>query len=145
MENKELKSEITEEKKERFVVINTEEIKVTEEVYFTYKRPAWRERKRAKVRRENERSLEAFMDSGFDISSNDVPVGETLEKSELIRKLHIAVNNLPDKEKLIITELYFNKKTERETADKIGVSQNTVNYYKKRILEKLYEALKRFK
>lgn len=58
------------------IEIDGEMVDVSEDVYYAYKRPAWRERKRAKVRADKELSFEAFADSGFDIPSNEPLIEE---------------------------------------------------------------------
>lgn len=40
-----------------------------------------------------------------------------------------------------LSEYFFENKTEREVADEMGISQKTVNKYKKRILMKLKNIL----
>lgn len=125
------------ESKEYFIVINGEKISVSFEIYCAYKRPLWVERKRCKIRAARERSLEAFMDSGFDIPASNPSSDNIIEEKLLLEVLHTCLAELTDDERYIIRSLYYQKNSERMVAREIGVSQNTVNYHKKRLLDKL--------
>lgn len=70
--------------KEYFIEINGRQIPVSKEVYYAFKRPAWRERKRRQVRAEKELSLEAFADAGFEIPSGQALVDEIVEDKLLL-------------------------------------------------------------
>jgi DNA-directed RNA polymerase specialized sigma subunit len=50
---------------------------------------------------------------------------------------------LTDDERFLIDELFYQEKPERMVAKETGVSQNTVNYHKNRILEKLRRLLEK--
>mgnify|MGYP002682874343 CR=1 FL=1 len=65
--------------KEYFIELNGRKIPVSKEVYYAFKRPAWKERKRRQVRAEKELSLEAFADAGFEIPSGQALVDEIVE------------------------------------------------------------------
>ena len=123
--------------KDRFIKINGKEIPVSEEVYFAYKRPAWTERKRQEVRADKERSLEVFINDGFDIPSEQALVDEIVADKLLLDELYVALAELTDNERKLINTLYYQEKSERDVAANMGVSQNTVNYHKNRLLDKL--------
>ncbi|MGI6748303.1 MAG: sigma-70 family RNA polymerase sigma factor [Anaerovoracaceae bacterium] len=121
--------------KEYFIEINGRQIPVSKEVYYAFKRPAWRERKRRQVRAEKELSLEAFADAGFEIPSGQALVDEIVEDKLLLDMLSKALSELTDEERFLIDELFFNDKSEREIAREAGVSQPAIHKRRNRILE----------
>ena len=123
--------------KEYFIELNGRQIPVGKEVYDAFKRPAWKERKRSQVRAEKELSLEAFADAGFEIPSGEVLVDEIVEDKLLLDMLSKALSELTEEERVLIDELFFNDKSEREIAREIGVSQPAIHKRRNRILEKL--------
>ena len=123
--------------KEYFIELNGRQIPVSKEVYDAFKRPAWKERKRSQVRAEKELSLEAFADAGFEIPSGEVLVDEIVEDKLLLDMLSKALSELTEEERVLIDELFFNDKSEREIAREIGVSQPAIHKRRNRILEKL--------
>ena len=127
-----------------YIIIDGEKVLVSEEVYRAFKRPAWTERKRRKVRSERERSLDMFMDDGFDIPSGDPLVDEIVEDKLLFDMLMSALDKLTDNERKLIIDLFFEKKSERTAAAERGVQRNTVVYHKNRILDKLRKILGTF-
>jgi RNA polymerase sigma factor (sigma-70 family) len=129
--------------KEYFIELNGRQIPVSKEVYYAFKRPAWKERKRRQVRAEKELSLEAFADAGFEIPSGQALVDEIVEDKLLLDMLFRALSELTNDERFLIDELFYQEKSERMVAKETGVSQNTVNYHKNRILEKLRRLLEK--
>ncbi|HQA15823.1 MAG TPA: sigma-70 family RNA polymerase sigma factor [Candidatus Avimonas sp.] len=123
--------------KEYFIELNGRQIPVSKEVYDAFKRPAWKERKRSQVRAEKELSLEAFADAGFEIPSGEALVDEIVEDKLLLDMLSKALSELTEEERVLIDELFFNDKSEREIAREIGVSQPAIHKRRNRILEKL--------
>lgn len=123
--------------KKYFIELNGRQIPVSKEVYYAFKRPAWKERKRSQVRAEKELSLEAFADAGFEIPSGEALVDEIVEDKLLLDMLSKALSELTEEERVLIDELFFNDKSEREIAREIGVSQPAIHKRRNRILEKL--------
>ena len=121
--------------KEYFIELNGRQIPVSKEVYYAFKRPAWKERKRSQVRAEKELSLEAFADAGFEIPSGEALVDEIVEDKLLLDMLSKALSELTEEERVLIDELFFNDKSEREIAREIGVSQPAIHKRRNRILE----------
>lgn len=128
--------------KEYFIELNGRQIPVSKEVYYAFKRPAWKERKRRQVRAEKELSLEAFADAGFEIPSGQVLVDEIVEDKLLLDMLFKALEELADDERFLINELFFNDKSEREVAKEIGRSKTGIHKQKEKILSKLRNLLK---
>ena len=75
------------------------------------------------------------------------PLAESIEDRALSRvmseKLHRAIAKLTPEEQEIITAIYFEGKTERQTAEQIRIPQTTVNYRKRKILKKLKKFLEK--
>ncbi|MGI6181782.1 MAG: RNA polymerase sigma factor [Agathobaculum sp.] len=129
--------------KEYYIELNGERIPVTEEVYYAFKRPAWRERKRRQVRSDNELSLEALADNGFEVPDETSLVDEIVEDKLLLDMLFEALSELTDDERFLIDALFYQEKSERMVAKEIDVSQNTVNYHKNRLLDKLRKLIEK--
>ena len=113
--------------KEYFIELNGRQIPVSKEVYYAFKRPAWKERKRRQVRAEKELSLEAFADAGFEIPSGQALVDEIVEDKLLLDMLFKALLELTEDERFLINEI----------AREIGVSQPAIHKRRNRILGKL--------
>lgn len=126
--------------KEYYININGQRIPVTEEVYYAFKRPAWRERKRRQVRSGKELSLEALADAGFEVSSEQ-EVTEFVEGKLLSDMLAEALLELTCEERFLIYELFYNDKSERKIAAETGLSKTGVHKRKQRILDKLRKIL----
>jgi RNA polymerase sigma factor (sigma-70 family) len=122
--------------KEYFIVIDGEQVPVDEDTYYAFKRPAWAERKRRQVRAEKERSLDAFMDAGYDVPSNAL-VSEIIEDKLLLETLYTALAELADDERELINALFFDEKSERDLAAESGRSKTAVHKQKEKVLEKL--------
>ncbi len=118
--------------KEYYIGIDGQLIPVTEEVYFAFKRPAWRERKRRQVRSGKEQSLDAFADDGFEMSDESAPVDEIVADKLLLDMLFEALSELADDERFLIDELFYKNRSERDVADSSCVSQQAVNKRKKK-------------
>lgn len=129
--------------KEFFIVIDGEKVPVTEEVYRAFKRPAWVERKRRPVRADRERSLEVFMDEGFDIPSGDPLVDEIVEDKLMLDMLFAALAELTDDERGLINALFYAEKSERELSQETGVPHPTIHSRKVSLLQKLKRLLEK--
>ncbi|MDD4511031.1 MAG: sigma-70 family RNA polymerase sigma factor [Oscillospiraceae bacterium] len=128
-------------KKEYYITIDGKDVPVTEEVYRAFKRPAWTERKRREIRSENERSLEAFTDDGFDIPSEQALVDELVEDKLLLDMLSNALLELTDDERDLINALFYEEKSERELSKDTGVPHPTIHSRKVSVLQKLKRLL----
>lgn len=129
--------------KNYYIVIDSEKIPVTEEVYRAFKQPAWKERKRREVRAEKERSLDMFLDDGFDIPSEQALIDEIVADKLLLNELYAALAELTDDERYIIDSFFYQEKTEREIANEASIPRNTLVYRKNKILSKLKKFLEK--
>lgn len=124
-----------------YILIDGQEIPVSEEVYRAYKQPVWRESKRIKVRAEHEYSYEAMLDEGMEIADSQKLVEEIIEDQILLDMLYTALDQLTGDERDLIEALFQCGQTEREAADALDISHQAVHKKKIRILEKLRKLL----
>ena len=78
----------------------------------------------------NEMKLEDLVDSGDDI------LGEIVEREEIIR-LRQAVEQLSGRDRVIIEEMYFKGKTQKQVSELLGLSQPHISRIEKKIIEKI--------
>lgn len=142
-------------------------IAISKEIYYAYMRPIWRKNKREK--REGEcryrgtskckgncdrcwhpminrpLSIEQMVEDGSDVRSLTFPSPEeSAIRQELYQALYRAISSLDEKLQQVIVLCYFERMTEREAADILGVAQKTVNNRKHRALAILREILQDF-
>ena len=127
--------------KDFYIQIRDEKIPVTEDVYYAYKRPAWRETKRRRVRNDNEYSLAALEEDGFEAVSGEALIDDIVADNLLLEQLFAALAELTGDERGLIDALFFEEKSEREVARELGVSQPAIHKRRNRILEKLKKLL----
>lgn len=118
-------------------------VPVTEEIYYEFMRPLWREDKRNQ-RAEPMVSLDKLYDEdNYEISDN-TNIEDTYMKKLFIEELHRALDELDEIDRIIM-DLFSNGDTESEIGKIIDMSQKGVNKRKHRILEKLKDRLKDFR
>jgi hypothetical protein len=88
--------------KDYFIVIDGENVPVSEEVYRAFKRPLWAERKRRQVRDERELSPEQFAEAGFNMQDDSALVDQIVEDKLLFALLFAALAELTDDERGLI-------------------------------------------
>lgn len=111
---------------------------------------------RKKVRIKNEISLDEPLKCDYDgnelllsdiLSENEFKIIEDINYSEKTKELEEAISELKDREKEILTMRFglFNQeeKTQKETAEILGISQSYISRLEKRILKKLEMSLKK--
>lgn len=129
------------ENKKYTIVVKHQRVAVSEAVYRAYHKEREAERYQNKLIRQNELSLERFHEDGVNIDYLIVRVQpdivDRLIHQEQLEALWIALQSLPEDERSLIDELFFNEKSERELSTMISVPQKTINDRKKRILLKL--------
>jgi len=52
-----------------------------------------------------------------------------------------ALSELTEEERVLIDELFYNGKSERQVAKETGISQTTLNYQKNKIIKRLRKKL----
>lgn len=129
------------ENKKYTIVVKRQRVEVSEAVYRAYHKEREAERYQNKLIRQNELSLERFREDGVNIDYLIVRVQpdivDKLIQQEQLEALWIALQSLPEDERSLIDELFFNEKSERELSTMISVPQKTINDRKKRVLLKL--------
>ena len=85
-------------------------------------------------------SLEALTEAGM-VFADRHSVEETVNRRLLIEALCVAVDSLEPIDRQIIELLFFRDCTQREAAERLGMSQSSVNRHKKRVLNALRELL----
>lgn len=123
------------------IVVKHQRIEVSEAIYRAYHKEREAECYQNKLIRQNELFLERFQEDGVNIDYLIVHVQpdivDRLIHQEQLEALWIALQFLPEDERSLIDELFFNEKSERELSAMISVPQKTINDRKKRILLKL--------
>jgi len=68
-------------------------------------------------------------------------VEEIVEEKFVNEKLHAAIGELSPEEQKIIYEIFFERKSETELAETLGITQQAVSKRKKKVLAKLKEKI----
>lgn len=130
--------------KEKYVIkIQGRLIEVSEDVYYAYfrmeRKERWQEEKKVE---HNVLSYDALDDSEtlgienvMDVTAPTLE--EVVEAHELRERVRHAVSLLPKAERELIRAIYYEELTERDVAEKEGVSQNKVFKQRQRALAKL--------
>jgi DNA-directed RNA polymerase specialized sigma24 family protein len=118
------------EEKKYYVEVEGQTVEVTKDVYYAFKRPIWKERKRREVRKSYEVSFEQVEEV--------IPsLGPTLEDSVIEKTLlSEAYITLTKREQIVIRALFYEGFTECEFANDFGIAQQNVNKSKKRAMKK---------
>ena len=66
---------------------------------------------------------------------------DSVMKQMLIDKMHEALALLPEDERDLIVQIYFENKTERQIASEYHLAQGTIHWRKTKILEKLKQIM----
>ena len=133
--------------KEYYLYVNGQKVKVSEQIYKVY----WREREHEKYLEQVDRKSHLLFFSSLDydghytdnIIDESVDVAKIVETQLMIESLRYAISKLNDEERDIIERLYFNDKTLSSVARDKGVTYQTIQWRKYRILRKLKEILEK--
>lgn len=131
------------------LVVKKQRIEVSEEIYEVYYKCKEREKYIDKLNQKYTVSLEKIMDEGYHVEMNGFNfVKESVEDEAIknigIREMIKSLKKLEPDELVFIKEIYEKGFTEKEVAQRLGVTQQTVNYRKMTILKKLRNLLKDF-
>lgn len=119
-------------------------IPVTEEQYYEYMRPLWREDKRQQ-RQEPMASLDKmYEETEYEAADTDSDLEADIMKKFMIDELHKALDELEEIDRTIM-DMYSHNHSEAEIGQVIGMSQKGVNKRKHKVLLKLNNRLKDFK
>ncbi len=122
-----------------------EEVEVSREVYEVYRRAEWtdeNDRRRFYKHQTPFSCLIGNTDDNFENFHEFVAIGlaqddEEFTDDDISEMVHKALNSLSEAELNLITDLFFEGKTEKEIAALSNVSQQAIAKRKKRILMKL--------
>ena len=118
-------------------------IPVSEEQYYEYMRPLWREDKRQQ-RQEPLASLDKmYEETEYEAADISDLEGNVIKKI-MIDELHQALDGLKELDRTIM-EMYSNNHSEAEIGQAVGMSQRGVGKRKQRILLKLRTRLQDYK
>lgn len=130
-----------------YIIVNGEKVSVSEEVYIAHRQ--MRRRERTLLEKEQRNLVMKYEDFSTGEMSGEEQIYdpaqicvEDIALSNLIyRKLHRAINMLPQSEQELILDLYFSGYSLRSIAEKRGVSHMTVQRNTKKVLTKLKELM----
>ena len=128
-------------KKEFYLYVNGQKVKVSEEIYKGY----WREREHEKYLEQVDRKNHLLFFSSLDhdghyvdnIVDESVDVAKIVETQMMIESLRYAISKLNDEERDIIERLYFNDETLRSVAKLKSITHPALMKRRNKILEKL--------
>lgn len=128
-------------KKEFYLYVNGQKVKVSEEIYKVY----WREREHEKYLEQVDRKNHLLFFSSLDhdghyvdnIVDESVDVAKIVETQMMIESLRYAISKLNDEERDIIERLYFNDETLRSVARLKSITHPALIKRINKILEKL--------
>lgn len=128
-------------KKEFYLYVNGQKVKVSEEIYKVY----WREREHEKYLEQVDRKNHLLFFSSLDhdghyvdnIVDESVDVAKIVETHMMIESLRYAISKLNDEERDIIERLYFNDETLRSVAKLKSITHPALMKRRNKILEKL--------
>lgn len=122
------------------IVVKRQRVEVSGAVYHAYHQAREAERYQRKLITDNEYSLERFQDDGVNVEYRTGAVPDFVDRLVLLeqeQQLLRALRTLTVEERLLIHELFYNGKSERELSAMIAVPQKTINDRKRKILAKL--------
>lgn len=128
-------------KKEFYLYVNGQKVKVSEEIYKVY----WREREHEKYLEQVDRKNHLLFFSSLDhdghyvdnIVDESVDVAKIVETQMMTESLRYAISKLNDEERDIIERLYFNDETLRSVAKLKSITHPALMKRRNKILEKL--------
>ena len=126
-------------------------IQVTKEVFQTYRRTKWNIEDSTERFFKHETQMSSLIggeNDGYErfhefIDYDNTPENQAIEEM-VFQSLHNVLELLPPKDYELIYELYFKNHTERECAQRLGMSQQAIHERKKRILKKIKNNLGSF-
>ena len=122
--------------------INDTLVEVTREVYLAWYQAGRKERYQVeKMQRHGVCSMEELQEKGYDCSFSVVSPEEIVIRLSEIQELEEALGYLTKEDAELITLLFFEEFTVKETAQYFGCCPKTIRNRRKKVLEKLKEQL----
>ena len=121
-------------------------VPVSDEIFKYYDRANEREKKRGQRRLPRETSLENMCELGNELLVAKLQKSiEDIVLDNLMReKLQEALLTLSKDEQILLNEIYYNRRTEREIAIKLNKSKTAIHSKKEYAMKKLFNYLKNF-
>ena len=91
-----------------------------------------------------EDSYERLLEASVQFTDQALGTEELVIQRLEVEQLHRAISCLPDDDRYLIYQLYFEERTERDLAKELQLSQKGINKRKNRILTLLRELMKNF-
>jgi RNA polymerase sigma factor for flagellar operon FliA len=88
-------------------------------------------------------SLDALAERGFDKASDEAPLADQLDTSRLAAKLRAALDQLPAKERALVTKHYFEGKNLQDAGTELGISKSWASRMHAQAVDRLRVALER--
>lgn len=146
------------EEKKFYLHIGGQNVEVSEEIYRVYKSSEEKERyfmKRLKKGRfvadpegrgsvyipGREKSFEKLLDEEWEFADPGEGTEDRVVKAFLLEELEAALATLSGEERMLVEELFYLEKTEREVCDALHMAKTTLNRRKQAILKKLRERM----
>ena len=131
--------------KKKYIYIRELKVKVevSEEVFKEYCHFSDYEKYLRKKDKKNGRLLYSNLDNGrvcgeeMITNQNQLSTEDQVELKLMIEKLRLCLEMLPEEERELIKELFYNKLSERALSEKTGIHNMTIHNRKVRILKKL--------
>ena len=120
-------------------------IQISEEIYKEYNRAKVREKNRYRDDKKRIVSLEEMCEFGNELSVLKLQksVEDIVLDNLMKEKLQEALLTLSKDEQILLNEIYYNRRTEREMAKMLNISQFGVNKRKNKALERLRQNFKK--
>lgn len=118
-----------------------EEADLMNRTFNNWEKKAAREKE---TRMQNEVSYDKLLDAGYDPSDNSSNLEEIIAYKIVVNALNDALNELSN-EKLRACRMVANKESQREVAEKLGISRRTLRDRKDSAIKELSAKLKDFK
>jgi DNA-directed RNA polymerase specialized sigma24 family protein len=133
--------------KEYKIRVKNEIVTVSKEIYTAYYKMRRRERYIEEVSMKNNLSYDQLVELDYPIEQKmcdpQLLVEDVIIEKIMLEKLMLALEELTDCERLIINELFFNGKSERELADSMKLPRTTLQSRKNSIISKLKKIIEK--
>lgn len=128
-----------EKQQEYYILIKKDWIQITKDVYAIYQRSyqkMYRDQKRDHKRIVHYQHIDDMYSYVIN-KHKETNLIEEVAKEEIKRLIQTIIRNLPKEEQYIISSLYYEEMTEKQVANYLGMSQQSLHYRKKKILKKM--------
>lgn len=120
-------------------------VSVDKEVYIAYYKHKEHNRYLLKKARECTISYEQQYEFGlmydYLFVKDDASLLDQLAETERMNKLYAAIAQLDEDEQSLIFDIFFRKRSEREVANALNLTQQAIHYRKKKVLKRLKDIL----